>query len=216
MALATHLVPAARGGERVVLEGISWETYERLGAELEGQHLLLTYDTGRLEIKTTSPEHEWWKKTAGRLVELLALEWDVAVEGLGSTTFTREDLAKGLEPDECYYLRDVRALARKRNADLRIDPPPDLVIEIDVTHHAIDRERIYAAMGVRELWHFDGVSLGMYERQADGRYAPIGASVAFPGLRPKDLLPFLTMAGQSGQDTALRAFRDWLRAHPRT
>lgn len=207
--------PVAARGERVVLEGVSWDLYERLGAELEGQHVFLTYDAGRLEIMTTSPEHEWWKKTVARLLELLALEWDVVVEGLGSTTFTREDLAKGLEPDECYYLRDVRQLARKRKADLRIDPPPDLVIEVDVTHHAIDRERIYGAMGVRELWHFDGRTLTMHERQTDGSYAPLGASLGLLGLRPSELQPFLVQAGEEGQDAALRAFREWLRSHRR-
>jgi Uma2 family endonuclease len=213
MAVATP--PVAAGGERVVLQGVSWELYERLGRELEGQHVFLTYDEGRLEIMTTSPEHEWWKTTAARLLELVALEWDVAVEGLGSTTFTREDLAKGLEPDECYYLRDIRQLARKRKADLRVDPPPDLVIEVDITHHAVDRERIYGAMGVRELWHFDGRTLTMHERQPDGRYAPIDGSLCLPGLRPSDFLRFLLMAAEESQDVAARAFRDWLRANPR-
>ena len=120
------------------------------------QNRRLTYDSGELEIMSPLPEHEDWKKAIGGLVEILTLELDIPMRRLGSTTFRQKALQKGLEPDECYYIANEAAVRGKRRFDLRRDPPPDLVVEIDITHRAIDREKIYAAMGVPEIWRFDG------------------------------------------------------------
>jgi Uma2 family endonuclease len=209
--MAATPIPATTG-ESFVLEGVSFELYERLVQELEGRHVLVTFDGGRLEFMSPSPEHEWWKITIGRLIEALALERAVAVEGLGSTTFKRADLAKGLEPDECYYLRGARELRRKREADLRRDPPPDLVVEVDITHRAIDRETIYAALGVREVWRFDGRVLSFLVLQPEGAYGRSDASAAFPGLCAVDVERFLRLAEERDQGAAVLAFRDWLRS----
>jgi Uma2 family endonuclease len=84
--------------ESFVLDGVSWQLYERLVQELADQRIFITFDGGRLELTSPSPEHEWWKSLMGRLIEVLALERAVAAEAMGSTTFKRGDLAKGLEP----------------------------------------------------------------------------------------------------------------------
>jgi Uma2 family endonuclease len=146
------------------------------------------------------------------LIETLALERAVAAEGLGSTTFKRGDLAKGLEPDECYYLRGAGGLRRKREADLPRDPPPDLVVEIDITHRAIDREGIYAALGVAEVWRFDGRALTFLLLQADGTYRRADTSTAFPRLHAADVQRFLKEAEDKDQGAAVLAFRDWIRS----
>ena len=198
--------------ESFVLDGVSWQLYERLVQELADQRIFITFDGGRLELMSPSPEHEWWKSLMGRLIEVLALERAVAAEAMGSTTFKRGDLAKGLEPDECYYLRGASGLRRKREADLTRDPPPDLVVEIDITHRAIDREGIYAAMGVSEVWRFDGRVLAFLLLQPDGAYRRAETSAAFPGLRAADVLRFLKEAEDKDQGAAVLAFRDWIRA----
>ena len=209
--MAATAIPSA-SRESFVLEGVSFELYERLLQELAEQRIYITFDRGRLELMSPSPEHEWWKKLIGRLIEALALERAVATEALGSTTFKRGDLAKGLEPDECYYLRGASGLRRKREADLTRDPPPDLVVEVDITHRAIDREGIYAALGVAEVWRFDGSALTFLLLEPDGSYRRADASAAFPGLRAADLQRFLKEADEKDQGAAVLAFRDWIRS----
>ena len=209
--MAATAIPSA-SRESFVLEGVSFELYERLVQELAEQHIYITFDRGRLELMSPSPEHEWWKSLIGRLIEALALERAVAAEALGSTTFKRGDLAKGLEPDECYYLRGASALRRKREADLTRDPPPDLVVEVDITHRAIDREGIYAALGVAELWRFDGRAVTFLLLEPGGSYRRADTSAAFPGLRAADLQRFLNEAQDKDQGAAVLAFRDWIRS----
>ena len=152
--------PAASAGPHVpapaldgiVLEGVSWETYERLRDELDdqGQRVYITYDQGRMVLMSPRPEHERWKKLIARLLEMMTLELNIPIASLGSTTWRRRELDKGLEPDECYYVQSEPHVRRKLDIDRR-DPPPDLVIEVEFTHHPADRHAIYAALGIREV-----------------------------------------------------------------
>jgi Uma2 family endonuclease len=201
------------GDGPILLAGVSWRTYESLLADIErsGQHLYLTYDRGRLEIMPPSPFHERYKKLIDRLIDAINFEWEVPICALGSTTFRREDLSRGLEPDECYYVQHEAEMGAKERIDLSTDPPPDLAIEMDHSHHAIDRDDIYAALGVPEIWLFDGTRLRGFRRTADAAYAPITDSVAFPRLKLADLERFLVMGAAASQESAVRAFRQFLR-----
>jgi len=200
--------------DRVVLRGVSWELYEKILREIGDQPLYLTYDEGDLEIVSPSRVHERWKTLIGRLLELLTLERDVPVESLGSTTFKRADLAKGLEPDECYYIQNEAAVRGRDDVDLDRDPPPDLVVEVDISQHGVDREGIYAALGVPELWKFDGSRLEAWVLGPDRAYRRQDHSRAFPELAMQDLQRFLDMRRDHDETTVMRAFRDWLRAGP--
>ncbi|MEM7204057.1 MAG: Uma2 family endonuclease [Planctomycetota bacterium] len=80
----------------------------------------------------------------------------MAVEGGGSTTWRREDLDRGLEPDECYWVENEPNVRGRRELDLRVDPPPDLPIEVDVHASSVDRVKIYAALGCRGGWRSTG------------------------------------------------------------
>jgi Uma2 family endonuclease len=199
--------------EPILLKGVSWQTYETLLADLErsGQRMYLTYDRGTLEIMPPSPFHERYKKLIDRVIDVITYELDIPIYALGSTTFRREDLERGLEPDECYYVQHESEMGARDTIDLNNDPPPDLAIEMDYTHHAVDREDVYAALGVPEIWQFDGQRLRGHLRNAAGNYEPIDQSVAFPPLKLADVERFLLMAASTTQDAAVRAFRDWLR-----
>jgi Uma2 family endonuclease len=132
---------------------------------------------------------------------------------LGSTTFRRRELRKGLEPDECYYIQHEEQIRNREEIDLTRDPPPDLVIEIDITHRAIGREAIYAGLGVPEVWRYDGLRLIALRLGPDGKYLPIETSAAFPFLRVAELEPFLKMISAAGRTKTMRAFRDWVRTN---
>lgn len=201
--------------QRVLLEGISWTTYERLLRELNDRPIHLTYDDGQLEIYVPGQTHEKVKKIAARLIEAYSDESGIDAEGLGSMTLKWRRKKKGLEPDECYYVANLKAaLQMEGDFDFKKHPPPDLAIEVDITSSSVPREPIYAAFRVPEIWRYDGERLGVLLRQRDGTYAPAAASAAFPALPMEQVNRFLAVGLAEGQSAAVRALRGWMRSMP--
>jgi Uma2 family endonuclease len=198
------------GQPHVVLDGVSWEAYEQLLRDLGNRPIRVTYDRGKLEIMAPLINHERWKSRYGRLIEVMCEELDLDVEMAGSTTFRREDLDRGLEPDECYYLQHADAVRGKNELDLTVDPPPDLVIEVDITHKSVPKEPIYAALGAPELWRFDGKKLTVL-RLRKGKYHPAASSGVFPFLPLERFQEFAVRLASERQPKVLREFRAWVR-----
>ena len=135
------------------------------------------------------------------------------VIGAGSTTLKRADLQKSVEPDECYYFYDVRGPRETGQISLPDDPPPDLAVEVDLTSSSRIRQRIYARIGIAEVWRFAKDQLEMYRLQEDGSYLPIERSVVLPQLTASDLTRFLALHTTHNEAQILRQFRDWVRAN---
>ncbi|MGK7918960.1 MAG: Uma2 family endonuclease [Trichodesmium sp.] len=193
-----------------LLIGIRWETYQALLLDLaENPDKKLTYNEGTLEIMTPLPEHEINKGFLGRLVQTTTEFLGLEISSLGSTTLNRKDLQKGVEPDECYYITNEELVRGKINFDFNYDPPPDLAIEIDITSTSLDRLTIYAALGVREIWRFDGKNLFIYCLE-DGKYQEQEKSNVLPILSKSVILNFLIRRGDKGENALLREFRQWL------
>jgi Uma2 family endonuclease len=208
---AARRVPGAGAAQCVILHGVSWETYERLLAEHEessGTHF--TYDRGRLEIMVLSAKHEAVKHVLALLVEVLAEEVGVDVYGLGSTTFRRADLARGFEPDECFYVQRAVLIRGKDEIDLTVDPPPDLVIEIDITSPSLNKFPIFAALGIPEVWRYDGAQVGIFGLEA-GEYVAQAESIALPGVTGEVLTQFVEEDKQLKRTAWLRQVREWAR-----
>jgi Uma2 family endonuclease len=109
---------------RVTLYGVSWETYEHLLSDLADRSVpRLTFAQGVLEIMSPTAEHEEYNRTLAALVEFVATELRINIRRLGSTTFKREDLVKGFEPDTCFYIQSVPRIRGKRRIELPQDPP---------------------------------------------------------------------------------------------
>ncbi|MBH8554301.1 Uma2 family endonuclease [Nostocaceae cyanobacterium CENA357] len=204
---ATLLTPP---DEIIHLSGISWQTYETLLAELSDRHLRLTYNRGALEIMTPSPEHERFKKVAGRFVETIAEELDIPIEPLGSTTFKRPEVS-GAEPDECFYIRNIALIRGKKRLDLTQDPAPDLVIEIDVTSSSNNRLQVDADLGVAEVWIYNGESLVIKQLQND-TYITCQTSQFFVNLPIPEIARFLQQAPTMDYLKLVKAFRNWVRS----
>ncbi|MBD2258675.1 Uma2 family endonuclease [Pseudanabaena sp. FACHB-2040] len=197
--------------DRVLLQNISWRTYQSLVRDFENQPAMrLTYDRGLLEIRMPLDPHETYKKLLGRLVEALTEELGLEIRSLGSRTCDREDLERGLEPDQCYYIQNEPAVWDKAQIDLSQDPPPDLAIEVDITSSSIDRLAIYTALGVPEVWRYNGQSLTIY-RLKHQQYQPCDFSLAFPLLARADVEKFLTLRTSTKENALIRLFRDWVR-----
>jgi Uma2 family endonuclease len=183
---ATPPAPAPMGGaeRRLTLTGISWETYVHLNDGV-GPGTRITYDRGRMEIVTLSELHEIVKTCLARIIEAYSDVAEIDAEGLGGWTMRRQDLARGLEPDECYYVAHaayVLGIRGKRRLDLSIDPPPDLAIEVDISPPDVAKSPIYGALGVPEIWRYDGRTLTYLARRPDGEYGVAERSLSFPDL----------------------------------
>lgn len=165
-------VAALTPREHVVLRGISWATYEAIVADLGDQHVRLIYDRGVLELMSPSTPNERFKMLLGHFVTEVLLGLRIPFEPAGESRWKREAAARGLEADECYFLtaRTV-AIVGGRPANQPGDPFPDLAIEVDWSDPVIDRAGIYAALGIPELWRFDGERLRIGHLQPDGSYA---------------------------------------------
>jgi Uma2 family endonuclease len=196
--------------QQITLTDISWEGYETILNLLGDRPVRVTYSQGVLELMILSYAHERYKKLLARLVETLTEELNIPMESGGSTTFKRQTLERGLEPDECFYIQNQALVRGKQSIDLNEDPPPDLVIEIDITHSAINRMEIYAALGVPELWRWDNGALQFWVL-SQHQYQQVQHSATFPQLAKTDLEPFIALSEQVDQTTIIRRFRAWVR-----
>ncbi len=200
----------------VVLPSVSWETYERLLADHpEPASVRFSYDSGKLEIKVLSLRHENPNRKLARLIEVLAEEMELDIEPAGSTTFQREDLRKGFEPDSCFYIQNAEAIRGKEKVDLKIDPPPDLVIEIDVSSDSLDKFPIFASIGVPEAWRYDEGKVTIYKLEADS-YVIAERSPTFPILTGEMVAQFLEESAQMKSTAWLRRVREWAREQMKT
>ncbi len=196
--------------ETIHLSGISWQTYEKLLADLSDRRLRLTYNHGNLEIMVPSPEHERFKKVSGRFVETMAEELEIRIEPLGSTTFKLPELS-GAEPDECFYIYNIDAVRGKKRLDLAEDPPPDLVVEIDVTSSSRTRLQVYADLGVAEVWIYDGESLVIQQLQ-NGVYLTSLTSQFFLNIPIPEIAKFLQQAETMDYLELVKIFRKWVKS----
>ncbi len=196
----------------VVLKNISWQTYESLLKDLAEQAgVRLTYDRGTLEIMRPLAPHESSKKILGRFVETVSEELDIEIRSLGSLTCRREDLERGLEPEQCYYIENESVVRNLEQINFNQDPPPDLVIKIDITSSSINRMELYAALGVSEVWRYDESRLVFYQLQGE-EYVECEVSPKFPFLRPVEVIRFLEMQKDVGETSMIKAFRRWVKS----
>lgn len=195
---------------RVVLQGVSWQTYQALLVEL-GDHRSsrLAYEDGVLEITMPSDRHETNTKLLERMIETLTEELDLPIKGFRSTTLNREDLQRGAEPDSCYYIGSVSQIAG-RTVDLSRDPAPDLVLEVDITSPSSRKLSIYQQLGVSEVWRYVGGQVKILQLLS-GEYVSCDVSPTFSFVSAAILNQFLQQA-ETQDDTALvRSWRKWVR-----
>jgi Uma2 family endonuclease len=197
------------GENRVTLLGVSWQGYQDILHGLpQSRAAHLIYDNGVLEITVPLELHEFSSRLIELFIRILVVEMGLKLKTMGSTTLDRPDLSRGAEPDNAYYIQNQQQVAG-RIVDLATDPAPDLIVEIDITHSDIDKNRLYASMGVSEFWRFDGQVLQILQLQGHA-YQDVTHSPTFPWVEKEDLYRFLSHA-QTDEVEAEITFRQWVR-----
>jgi Uma2 family endonuclease len=212
--MATATEPSTilpEGERRIVLRGVGWKGYQSLQRIIGDRPVRLTYDRGDVELMSPQPKHERKKSLLGQLVRILARELHVPVMPMGSTTFNRRDLDKGIEADESFYLGNLERIRDTDHIDLEIDPPPDLAIEVDITRSALDRMGIYSALRVPEIWRFNGRTLRVLLRTDDGSYRQSQRSAAFPDVAVSELTRFAIREGSRDENAVVDELQAWVR-----
>lgn len=196
-------------GQRVILENVTWKELETIIAEL-GEHRAarIAYDRGILEIISPLAEHEFDKEIISDLVKALLEELNIEFRCLGSTTFKNQFMAQGIEPDQCFYIKNEAVIRGKKRLDLTIDPPPDLALEIDITSRT--HLNIYQGLQVPEVWRFENGILQINLLQ-NGVYVESKSSLNFPNLPLIEVIPeSLQKSRTIGRNATLRAFKNWV------
>jgi Uma2 family endonuclease len=210
--MVTATLPGAKqdtGERRFVIHGVDWDGYEALLKLLPRTRM--TYDRGVVELMSPMYIHELYRKRLASLIEILADELEIPYIAAGSTTFRRQLLDRGLEPDESYYLDSIARLNNRMDINLDVDPPPDLAVEVDITSSSLDRMGIYAALGVPEVWRFDGEIFTVQLLRADGIYELSESSRAF-GFLPIGDIPGRLLDAQFPDEMRWgKACRAWVR-----
>jgi Uma2 family endonuclease len=200
--------PEAR--QRFVLDGVAWSEYEQFLSALAEHHVRCTYDQGTLELLSVLPLHEMLKRWFGNLLGLVCSELRHPMKAMGSTTLRRRAVARGLDPDESFFVGRGWRLRDPFNLDLDLDPVPDLAVEVDLYRTRLDRLPIFAVLGVTEVWLFDGQDLRAFGLTG-ANYQPLRASRLLPFL-PLAEVPSLILGALDGSDDRKGQFaiRDWL------
>ena len=200
--------------QHIMLHNVPWATYESLlVAHRDCRVSRFTYDRGQLEIMSPSAVHEELKDTMTLFVNTVAEEMAINTRSFGATTFQREDLQRGFEPDGCFYIQSVALIAGKADLALTGDPPPDLVIAIDLSHPSLPIFPIFAQLGIPEVWRRDRTGLHIL-RLIHGQYVERAASVALSGVPATGITEFLDASRALDRLSWLRRVRAWVRELP--
>ncbi|MEM9213825.1 MAG: Uma2 family endonuclease [Cyanobacteria bacterium P01_F01_bin.150] len=209
---STAVPPLREGEQRVVIHGLSWQGYLQILEALPANRgTRLLYDDGTLEITMPLEDHEFLGRLIERFIITLVELMELRVKTMGSTTMNYPQHFKGAEPDNAYYIQN-QPLVKGRNVDFASDPPPDLVVEVDITHTDIDKLAFYASIGVPEFWRFDGESWRIYCLQSSD-YKEVDLSPTFPTVPKERLYRFLAEAKEDEIEAAI-ALRHWFQQQP--
>ncbi len=197
-------------GTTLCADGVQWMQYEQLLHNLsETSSVRIFYDQGRMEIMSPLPAHEKPIKILHTLITTLRDTLDIDIESLGPSTLKEELTSKGAEPDDSFYVQNAAAVIGREDLDLQHDPPPDIVIESDLTSSSLDRFAIYAGLGVSEIWRVFNRRVEVWLLN-DLAYFESENSRAFPFLTVEVLNEHLTLGLIEGERKTAKNFRQWI------
>jgi Uma2 family endonuclease len=208
--LVTMLPP----GAEIVFHNVPWEAYEELLEQVgEASSLRISYNDGKLKVMSLSSEHEKYVLFINCLVAQIRVRLRLNILFFGSATMRKRKNTKGNEPDACFYVQTANVIGNRIHLDFAVDPPPDVVVEVDVHHRSEDNDSIYATLGVAEIWRYDERTLEILHLHGS-EYIHAQASLALPMLTDEILTEYITRMKQEGEFVAILAFDEWLQTLP--
>jgi Uma2 family endonuclease len=200
----------------ITFHDVSWDEYEELLEQVgEAPGLRISYDNGSLHVMTISAEHEKYSDFIKSLIAGIRLRLQIDILAFGSATMRKPKRSAGHEPDGCFYVQTAPLIGNKIQLDFETDPPPDIVVEIDVHHDSRARFRGYLALGVPEIWRYDGHAMTIYHLSKEGdrqQYVAGDTSAGLPMLSATLLTEMIERMRRDGELSALLAFDEWLQS----
>jgi Uma2 family endonuclease len=210
------IVSQLSDGQVEIFHDVSWDEYEELLDQIGETRpgLRVSYNDGTLKVMSLSSEHEKFALFINSLVAHIRLRFRMNILFFGSATMRKKKKSKGSEPDACFYVQTAAALGTRIKLDFTVDPPPDVVVEVDIHHNSMGSDPIYAALGVPEMWRYDGWKATIYHLQ-DNEYVEAEESKALPMITSAVLNEYLTRLREEGEFEAIFAFDEWLQSLPK-
>ncbi len=212
-----HLWHSYDGGTfevRSLVYGVTWDQYKMFLEALGNYNLRHSYDGYHLEMMSPRKDHDWGKSFVGRIVEAVALALDIDIQCIGSTTLSSDAAEKGVQPDEAYYVANESVVRGKDTYEPDVDPPPDLILEVDVTSSSVPRMPLFAKLGIPEVWRRKGKRIRFYKLLPEREYKEIEQSIAFPMIRPADIDDCVKRSRKESENAVLRWFLNVLQERP--
>ena len=195
----------------LLLHNVSWEEYGHVLKQFEQKPAYCVYyNNGVLKIMSPRLDHEFPKDVAFTAVRIYADEFDVDVDGYGSTTWRQKRKAKGAEADTSFYVKNAAKVRGVKDFDLNLQIPPDIVVEVDISNESWDKFDIYAGLGVPELWRCNGTTFQIYTL-FEGKYEAVGSSESLPLITGNLLTEYLQIGREKGQTLMAKELRNKLR-----
>lgn len=191
--------------------GIDWKGYRTL-LRLRGDRARprIIYLDGSLYLVTTSFPHERFAERLGAFVYEVAVGLDIPFVPSGGTTLRRRKKQGGVEGDKTFYFANEQRVRGKSKIDLRVDPPPDLAIEVVFSHAATASIEVYRRLGVPELWVCEETEFRILVRQSDGRYVESETSAALPFLKGSEIFAWVSRPQAAAEHEWGKELRRWI------
>jgi Uma2 family endonuclease len=199
----------------VVLGPVGWVPYVTLSDAVANRHNpRMLYLDGDLSLLTTCRHHDRYAEFLNVLVVFVASGIGLTWETAGQSTFRREKWEVGIEGDRTYYFGGHAEIMKGPvEIDLSTQPPPDLAIEVEVTHPADIALSIWGRLGVPEVWRYRAKfnRLDICSRHDDESYRSADESRYLPGLRASDIEEQMKLADSLGSSEWFSHMQAWVR-----
>lgn len=186
----------------------SWQDYQALSQQLGDRSIpRIKYRPGEILLMSPLPDHGRKANVIADVIKVLLDYLGCDYEAFTPITMELPEIG-GIEPDYCFYIDNWAAIAGKARINWGVDPPPDLVIEVDITSYT-DLDD-YLPYQVPEVWLLKKNQLTICSLQSD-RYTVQTSSRYFSNINVSELIvECFRVAYERNTSAAIRELRQKL------
>lgn len=186
----------------------TWQDYQSLCQQRgDGSIPRIKYRAGEVLLMSPLSKHGRDAHLIANIITTLLDHFEREYDAFTPVTMELPE-ESGSEPDYCFYIDRWEAVSGKERIDWSVDPPPDLVLEIDITSYSDVSD--YLPYQVPEVWLFRKSQLAIYQLQ-NTEYFPQTQSRYFPNINIQDVVvKVLQVAYERNTSAAIRQLRQEL------